>query len=837
MQVSAGALTLTPDQAMLTDPATDFPVYIDPVYKTVTSSANLMVSSGGWKDYDFKGDEGMGYCPYSYTNDCGVHHVKRLFYRMPTSGFGGKTIMSAEFQVKETFAPSCTTRTVQLWKTKTFGTSSTWSSTSDNWLTHLDSQDTAKGYSGCPSGDVILDATSAMKEAAAGSWSTLTLGLRAATEDDQLGWKRFDDDPALRVRYNTPPPQPPMKSLSSSPGGGCAGPDSPARINKVPTAYATLTDPDGDKLSGEFQVSWDDGSGWASHWTSAKVGPYSSGTRFQAVLPATIPEGVKIGWSARAYDGMSYSPWSYSGNATACYFIYDHTAPAPPTITSPAYSAGGYPESQPNDDNDPWYAGVGRYGTFTFTAADTDVVKYTYGVIGDPAGPRTVVTAAGAPQTVQVMPTSAGVNVLQVSAVDGAQNTSTDTYAFRVSSGADAKAAYALDEPIDSAQVSDTSGGNPATVHGGVTLGVDGITAKAMQLNGTDGYAATSSPLLDTTKSFSVSAWARLTAARNRTTRGSSRRRPVRKRAASSCITPPRWIGGRSTGTPATPLPRRSFVPPRPRLHKVVSGRISVEEYGTISQTLTLYVNGALAQTVAYTTPWNATGDVHVGTSSFGPCREVSSPVTWTMCVSSTGSSPEKRPRTCSPSIRWWPPAGNSTTPAATVRAPKAYWKMDEASGATRAEDTQGAFPAGTHGGASFGTTGKVGKALHLPGSTGYAQTTGPVVDSTKSFWVSAWARLTTKTVTPVVVSQDGTVGSAFQLYYSSNYDRWIFKCRPRIHDPDLCPSAIHGAADLNTWTHLAGVYDAGAQQIRLYVDGKLSRPSHSPTSGSAGDR
>ena len=195
VQVSAGALTLTPDQAMLTDPATDFPVYIDPVYKTVTSSANLMVSSGGWKDYDFKGDEGMGYCPYSYTNDCGVHHVKRLFYRMPTSGFGGKTIMSAEFQVKETFAPSCTTRTVQLWKTKTFGTSSTWSSTSDNWLTHLDSQDTAKGYSGCPSGDVILDATSAMKEAAAGSWSTLTLGLRAATEDDQLGWNASTTTP------------------------------------------------------------------------------------------------------------------------------------------------------------------------------------------------------------------------------------------------------------------------------------------------------------------------------------------------------------------------------------------------------------------------------------------------------------------------------------------------------------------------------------------------------------------------------------------------------------------------------------------------------------------
>ena len=252
--------------------------------------------------------------------------------------------------------------------------------------------------------------------------------------------------------------------------------------------------------------------------------------------------------------------------------------------------------------------------------------------------------------------------------------------------------------------------------------------------------------------------------------------------------------------------------------------------YDAVGQTLTLYVNGALAQTVAYTTPWNATGGVQIGTGSYGalPGSFFSGDVDDVRFFDRvvTGEEAENL-FTQHPVVaaRW-----KLNDAAATVRAPKAYWKMDEASGATRAEDTQGAFPAGTHGGASFGTTGKVGKALHLPGSTGYAQTTGPVVDSTKSFSVSAWARLTTKTVTPVVVSQEGTVGSALQLYYSSNYDRWIFN----MQTPDsMTPTYVRAQSivppTLNAWTHLTGVYDATAQRISLYVDGKLQQTVAQP--------
>jgi hypothetical protein len=831
VQVTSGAVTLTPDQAMLTDPATTFPVYIDPVYKTVTSSANLMVSSGGWKDYNFKSDEGMGYCPYSYTNDCGVHHVKRLFYRMPTSGFGGKTILSAEFQVKETFAPSCTTRTVQLWKTKTFGTSSTWDSTSDNWLEHLDSQDTAKGYSGCPSGDVILDATSAMKEAAAGGWSTLTLGLRAATEDDQLGWKRFEDNPALRVHYNTPPPQPNTKKMTSSPGGPCAAPATPAKVNTPPTVQAILTDPDtedANKVSAEFQVSWDDGTGWGPKWTSPRSSAKASGSPFTVKLPSTIPQNTKMEWHVRAYDGTSYSPWSYAGNATGCYLTYDPNALAPPTVSST-----DYPAPNSDDPNDPWYDGVGRYGAFTFSAGPS-VVKYRYGINGDPAGTREVATTAGAPQTVQVMPSNAGYNDLVVSAVDNVGNVSTTTYTFRVSAGSEAKAIYPLDEPLDSTQVKDSSGGNPADLHGSVTLGVDGMSHTGMQLDGGTGYAATSAPLLDTTKSFSVSAWARLTAAKQATAGIIATQAGMQKSGFelyySSALD--RWAFNRYAADTADAAIVRATSAAAPQ-----GGEWAhlVGVYDAVAKTLSLYVNGKLAQSVAYATPWNATGGFQIGTGSYGgvPGSFFSGDVDDVRVFDRVVTAEESQNLfTQQPVVaaRW---KLNDAT--ASVRAAKSYWKLDEAAGAPRAEDTMGAYPAGAHGGVTFGTTGKAGKAVQLNGSTGYLSTAGAVVDTTKSFSVSAWAKLTTKSATPVVVSQEGSEGSAFTLYYSSSYDRWIFNMQtPDSDTPTYVRAQGTQPPTLNTWTHLAGVYDADAKQIRLYVDGKLQQTVDQPNTWSS---
>ncbi|WP_305890888.1 hypothetical protein, partial [Streptomyces rugosispiralis] len=54
-------------------------------------------------------------------------------------------------------------------------------------------------------------------------------------------------------------------------------------------------------------------------------------------------------------------------------------------------------------------------------------------------------------------------------------------------------------------------------------------------------------------------------------------------------------------------------------------------------------------------------------------------------------------------------------------------------------------FVAQLGGGAELGVAGKAGTALRLNGTSSYAATAGPVVDTTKSFTVSAWVKLDDK--------------------------------------------------------------------------------------------
>jgi len=122
----------------------------------------------------------------------------------------------------------------------------------------------------------------------------------------------------------------------------------------------------------------------------------------------------------------------------------------------------------------------------------------------------------------------------------------------------------------------------------------------------------------------------------------------------------------------------------------------------------------------------------------------------------------------------------------------------------------------------------KVGAgALKLSGSS-YAETAGPVVDTTRSFTVAAWVNFSAieKKGCQTVVAIDGTKVSAFYLQLNHLAgDRFVFLRREK-DDDELHMKPIwarSGAAVVrNAWYHLAGVYDAAAQTISLYVNGKL---------------
>ncbi|MFG2677708.1 LamG domain-containing protein [Streptomyces sp. NPDC048392] len=118
-------------------------------------------------------------------------------------------------------------------------------------------------------------------------------------------------------------------------------------------------------------------------------------------------------------------------------------------------------------------------------------------------------------------------------------------------------------------------------------------------------------------------------------------------------------------------------------------------------------------------------------------------------------------------------------------------------------------------------------QGLSVDGSTGYASTAGQVLETRASYTLSTWVRLSeTPTRNLTVLSQDGTHRSPFYLGYEHAADAWAL--RAVSQDAAVGSGWTYQQASasvspaVGVWTHLTGVYDAQAQEIRLYVNGIL---------------
>jgi len=141
----------------------------------------------------------------------------------------------------------------------------------------------------------------------------------------------------------------------------------------------------------------------------------------------------------------------------------------------------------------------------------------------------------------------------------------------------------------------------------------------------------------------------------------------------------------------------------------------------------------------------------------------------------------------------------------------------------TAASDASGNNnPGNPSGGVSFSADHN-GSAL-FDGNAGSAiTTTGQVVDTTQSFSVSAWVDLSSTAGPNTAVSQDANQDSGFYLQYDKADNKWSFSQVPTDNNPTTAARALSAAAPaLNTWTHLVGIYnrDTGGT-LTLYVNGQ----------------
>ncbi|MFF2408321.1 LamG-like jellyroll fold domain-containing protein [Streptomyces sp. NPDC058092] len=115
-------------------------------------------------------------------------------------------------------------------------------------------------------------------------------------------------------------------------------------------------------------------------------------------------------------------------------------------------------------------------------------------------------------------------------------------------------------------------------------------------------------------------------------------------------------------------------------------------------------------------------------------------------------------------------------------------------------------------------------KGLSLNGTTGYAATKGPALETRSAYTVSSWVRLGSKASPAIVLSQDGAHYSPFIIYYHQQLDTWCFGTKDKDEATGNVYFGVCGRqpAQLNAWTHVAGSYDPATQEVVFYVNGVL---------------
>ncbi|GAA3542840.1 hypothetical protein GCM10022235_08280 [Kribbella ginsengisoli] len=162
---------------------------------------------------------------------------------------------------------------------------------------------------------------------------------------------------------------------------------------------------------------------------------------------------------------------------------------------------------------------------------------------------------------------------------------------------------------------------------------------------------------------------------------------------------------------------------------------------------------------------------------------------------------------------------------------PIGSWSFDDGSGTTAADSATPAHPLTVVNGGAFDGKGRIAGSLALDGTDDYAEATEPVVDTSKSLTISAWARPTKAGQTGVIAAVAGTNSSAFGLYYDASAKRWAFaRSSADVKNPTLYRALSTEAPVNGAWTHLIGSYDAATGSLELLVNGRLQQTASSPT-------
>ncbi|MGC5567892.1 RHS repeat-associated core domain-containing protein [Streptomyces sp. FR-108] len=417
-------LVVTPDAKFLADPATQYPVTVDPSTSALSNVFDTYVQQG--ETVDWSADTELDFGNPGTTNADGTPRTAQSFISWNSAPISDALVSSAKLSLWNFHSGNtdCTVQPWEVWSSPAATTASRWTNRPTMTAKKATSTET-RGNAACtaaPDGWINADVTTLAQEWASAKATRGHLGVRATSESAAAQWKRVNsanaasNPPKLVVTYNYRPRTgtrqeagPPYFSYSGA-----------YTVNTTtPTLRDTFVDADGDKVNGTFQIF--------DNATNTQVGDVivskyvPSGQVASVTVPSgVLAEGKTYKFRTSPYDGTHYN----SGWSDWKTFTVDTKAPAAPAkVTSIDYPTGK------------WVKGAGQTGTFTITppAADHNWLEWSLDGV---AWTKVPTGGAAGDKTVPIAPSDNGSQSLLVRAVDKADNRSTVVeYAFNAGAG------------------------------------------------------------------------------------------------------------------------------------------------------------------------------------------------------------------------------------------------------------------------------------------------------------------------------------------------------------------------------------------------------------------
>jgi alpha-L-arabinofuranosidase len=359
---------------------------------------------------------------------------------------------------------------------------------------------------------------------------------------------------------------------------------------------------------------------------------------------------------------------------------------------------------------------------------------------------------------------------------------------------------WTFDEGAGTSAADSSGNGHAATLGSTAAWATGDVGSHALSLNGTAaGEATVAGPVVDTSQSFTASAWVNLNNLSGYQT----------VLSISGTQVSGFYLGLRGdTGTfafarLASDADQGASLIASPTAPSTGTWYHLVGVDDVSAGTLTLYVDGRSVGTVPYTQQWQATGNTLIGHGMYSGSQVdyVNGKIDDVQMFSSALSAAQ----------------------VAALDQPAAY-SFDDGAGATAADVSGHGNTLALGSGVSW-ASGHIGSnAIAVNGTAaGNATNASPVVNTALPFTVSAWVNLNSTAGFQTFASIDGANTSGFYLQLRGDTGRFAFT---RLASDSDSAAAAHADATsapaTGTWYNLVGVNDVPDGLLKLYVNGVL---------------